>query len=188
MGAPRRGCRRCTHRRRRVMHANSPVRWYWLAACAALSDQASRFAVASLMPFGASIPITDFFNLVHARNTGAAFSFLAQAGGWQRYFLTAVALAISAWIVWLLRKRPPVIEACGFSLVLGGALGNVVDRIARGHVVDYLDFHLKGMHWPAFNLADTFIMSGVALLLWASIAPKRTGKRGEATGEQEAPP
>lgn len=143
-----------------------PTRWYLLACTAALLDQAGKMAVVRYMAFGDSIAITEFFNLVHARNTGAAFSFLADAGGWQRYFLTAMALAISAWIVFMLRRRPPAAEAMGLALVLGGALGNVVDRVTRGFVVDYLDFHWNGAHWPAFNLADTFITTGVGLLLF----------------------
>ena len=143
----------------------SSFRWYSIAFAAMLLDQTSKLAVEFFMPLGASIPITGFFNFVHVRNPGAAFSFLAQAGGWQRYFLTIVALAISAWIVWMLRRRLPAIEAAGLSLVLGGALGNVLDRIGRAHVVDYLDFHWQETHWPAFNFADVCITTGVALLL-----------------------
>ena len=158
-----------------------PFRWYLVALSAALLDQIGKAIVVSRMAFGESISITEFFNLVHARNTGAAFSFLADAGGWQRYFLTAIALVISAWIVLMLRRRPPMVEAVGLALVLGGALGNVVDRVARGHVVDYLDFYWGVMHWPAFNLADTFITTGVVLLLFgmgrssgSDLRPSRT--------------
>lgn len=147
------------------MSAVSPLKWYLIAITAAAFDQTTKLAVLHLMPLGDSIPITGFFNFVHARNTGAAFSFLANAGGWQRYFLAATALAISAWIAVMLRRRLPTAEARAFALILGGALGNVADRIAKGHVVDFLDFHWNGMHWPAFNFADVCITAGVTLLI-----------------------
>ena len=153
---------------------------YGIAIGGAMIDQLSKLIVVLTMPYRQSIPVTEFFNLVHARNPGAAFSFLADAGGWQRYFLIAVAALISAWLVVMLWRHPPRLDSIAFALILGGALGNLSDRLSRGFVVDYLDFHWSGRHWPAFNLADVWITSGVALLLLASLLATRRAK--------EAPP
>lgn len=162
------------------MRAARTSAWYALAIAAALLDQLSKLIVVRAMPYGEVVPVTFFFNLVHARNPGAAFSFLADAGGWQRYFLIAVTVLISAWLIVMLWRRPPRHEALPFALILGGALGNLADRVNRGFVVDYLDFHWSGRHWPAFNLADAWITSGVVLLLvWSLFASRR---------EKEAPP
>lgn len=160
------------------MPKSSAARWYWIAIAAGVLDQLSKLMVVRSMDYGDSIPLARFFNLVHVRNEGAAFSFLADAGGWQRYFLIAVSLAISAALATLLWRRPPFWEALGFSLVLGGAIGNVVDRLNRGFVVDFLDFHWAGWHWPAFNLADVCIISGVAVLLLASLLSGQGGEPG----------
>lgn len=158
------------------MRAASRSLTYGIAMGTALLDQLSKLIVVLTMPYRDVIPVTGFFNLVHTRNPGAAFSFLADAGGWQKYFLAAVAILISAWLVVMLWRRPPRQEAIPFALVLGGALGNLADRLSRGFVVDYLDFHWSGRHWPAFNLADVWITSGVALLLLASLLPARRVK------------
>ena len=147
--------------------------WWTLALLLASADQAIKYAVHSGLPYGASIPLTDFFNFVHRWNTGAAFSFLADAGGWQRYFFTVVAIVVSTVIGWMLTKPPPKTEAFGYSLILGGALGNVIDRINRGYVVDFLDFHWQGWHWPAFNLADIGICAGAVLLIICSFRAGR---------------
>lgn len=142
-------------------------RWWLLATSLAAADQISKLAVSMLMPYGQSIPLTGFFNLVHLWNTGAAFSLLADAGGWQRYFFIVLTLAVSIVLALMLRKPRPRAEALSYSLILGGALGNGFDRVVRGHVVDYLDFYWQSWHWPAFNLADTGITCGVLLLLWS---------------------
>lgn len=147
----------------------SPWRWWLLASVVLALDVASKAAVHTLMPYGQSIPLTSFFNLVHTWNTGAAFSFLANAGGWQRYLFLALACAISVWLALQLRKPLPRAQAWAYSLVLGGALGNALDRGMRGYVVDYLDFHLGGWHWPAFNIADIGIVCGAALLIVTSL-------------------
>lgn len=125
-------------------------------------------------PLGWSYKVTDFFNLVHVLNPGAAFSFLAGAGGWQRWFFLAIAVGASVWLAWMLAKTRDTREAFSFSLILGGALGNALDRAVRGQVIDYLDFHARGWHWPAFNLADMAIMGGAALLVFASLRPARS--------------
>lgn len=143
--------------------------WYGLAGAVVMADQAIKSAIALGLGYGEQFRITSFFNLVHLRNDGAAFSLLAHAGGWQRYFFIVLALGVSAWLIRELRQRPPIFEAAGFSLILGGALGNVVDRILRGAVVDYLDFYWRGMHWPAFNLADVAISFGAICLITSAM-------------------
>jgi len=124
--------------------------------------------------YAESIPVTSFFNLVHVRNTGAAFSFLADAGGWQRYFFIGLALIVALSLIWWLRKPMLTREALAYSLILGGAGGNVIDRITRGFVVDFLDLHWRDWHWPAFNLADIGICMGVAVLVVGILTSVRT--------------
>lgn len=149
------------------------VIWYGVALAIFLADHAVKFWVHEYTPYGWSQPITGFFNLVHVWNQGAAFSFLADAGGWQRFFFLAVAVLVSAWLVWVLRKPLRTAEGLGYSLVLGGALGNGLDRAMRGYVVDFLDFYWQDWHWPAFNIADVGIVCGALLLVLSSF--KRSG-------------
>lgn len=139
--------------------------WFAVAAGAVMIDQLAKFAITRAFAYGEQVEITPFFNLVHVLNLGAAFSFLASAGGWQRYFFIALGLAVSVWLGRMLRQQLPRLEASGYCLILGGALGNVADRVLRGQVVDFLDFHWRLAHWPAFNLADVAITSGAALLV-----------------------
>ena len=155
---------------RTQMWLGSGAGWWTLALLVTGADQAIKYAVHTGLPYGASIPLTGFFNLVHLWNTGAAFSFLADAGGWQRYFFSAIALIASVFLGWMLTKPRPKFEALSYSLILGGALGNVIDRIHRGYVVDFLDFHWQSWHWPAFNLADVGICVGAALLVISSFS------------------
>lgn len=145
--------------------------WFWLfgAACCIVLDQLSKAAIVSALPLGSSIPITTFFNIVHTLNPGAAFSFLAKATGWQRWFFGGIALVASIILIVLIARKPSNVEAAGYALILGGALGNLADRVARGAVVDWLDFYWGGMHWPAFNLADVWVVSGAGLLILASL-------------------
>ncbi|WP_288012410.1 signal peptidase II, partial [Diaphorobacter sp.] len=121
--------------------------------------------------------VTSFFNIVRAHNTGAAFSFLADAGGWQRWLFTGIALATAVFILWQLRAHPGQKLFCfALSSILGGAIGNVVDRLQHGYVVDFLDFHLRGWHFPAFNVADCAITVGAAcLILDELLRVRRTG-------------
>ncbi len=144
------------------------VRWLWLSALVLILDQASkRLIIASLTPYQEVIAVTPFFNLVHVHNTGAAFSLLADQSGWQRWFFLIVASIATGVILWLLATtRGRTLFAIGLALILGGALGNVIDRLAYGHVIDFLDFHAAGWHWPAFNLADSAITVGAGLLIW----------------------
>jgi signal peptidase II len=133
-------------------------------------DQITKWAVFLGMEFHSMIPVLPFFSLVHVHNTGAAFSFLADAGGWQRWFFLGIGLAASLFILHLLRKhhREPVM-ATGLSLILGGALGNILDRVWHGFVVDFLYLHYEEFSWPAFNVADSAITVGAVLLIWDSL-------------------
>ncbi len=155
----------------------SGTRWAWW--CAALSiallDQGTKHLVEARLEYAQAIPVTEFFNLVHVGNTGAAFSILADAGGWQRWFFIAVATGISAWLALALLKPRQQPEAAGYCLILGGALGNLADRVFRGYVVDSLDFHWSGWHWPAFNFADLAITLGVGIFLAAGRVCRSTG-------------
>ncbi len=130
-------------------------------------DQAAKAWIMSAFSLGESMTITPFFDLVFVFNRGAAFSFLSSASGWQRWFFVALALAISAWIVMMIRRHAHErLEPLALALILGGALGNVIDRLSHAAVVDFLSFHIGAHYWPAFNVADSAISVGVALLLW----------------------
>lgn len=143
------------------------LKWLWLSLLAVVLDQASKLAVAASMQLYESIPLIPFFKLTYVHNTGAAFSFLSDAGGWQRWFFAGLAVVISAVIaVWLTRlKQHETLLAVALSLVLGGAVGNLIDRLAYGYVIDFLDVYYESWHWPAFNIADSAITLGVALML-----------------------
>ncbi|MDD4880229.1 MAG: signal peptidase II [Gallionellaceae bacterium] len=145
----------------------SGLRWLWLSALTLVLDQVTKLAVmAKLAPYQDVIPLTGFFNLVHVHNTGAAFSLFADQPGWQRGFFIVLALAAAAVIFDLLRKVNCRAQFCvALALILGGALGNVIDRVLYGHVIDFLDFYVGAWHWPAFNVADSGITLGAALLI-----------------------
>ena len=144
----------------------SPWLWLALAALLVLLDQFTKVLIVGSLQLGDGFAVTSFFNIVRVHTTGAAFSFLAQAGGWQRWFFTGLGLAAAVFIVWLLHRHPGQ-RLFGFAMacVLGGALGNVIDRVIYGHVVDFLDFHALGLHFPAFNVADSAITVGAACLI-----------------------
>ena len=150
-------------------HSPGRAQWYSLAIAVFAGDQAAKSYIDMTTPLGWSHEVTAFFNLVHVLNPGAAFSFLAGAGGWQRWFFLAIALVVTAWLIWLLARPLRRMEALSYSLILGGALGNAFDRAVRGQVVDYLDFHLRGWHWPAFNIADMAIVGGAIALVVQSL-------------------
>lgn len=141
-----------------------------LAVIVLVMDLLTKRWVELNLTYGQQIMITEFFNLVLTYNAGAAFSFLSDASGWQRWFLSTIAGLVSVLIIYLLYKNTTNRLFClALSLILGGALGNLWDRIMLGHVVDFLDFHLSGYHWPAFNLADSAIFFGAFLLILDSI-------------------
>ena len=141
-------------------------RWLALAALVLILDQISKAWILDSFRHMERQSVTSFFNLVLVFNPGASFSFLADAGGWQKWFFVGLALVISVWLLSLLRKHAQErLLPAALSLILGGAIGNVIDRLRFDAVVDFLDFHLAGYHWPAFNVADSAITVGVALML-----------------------
>lgn len=149
-------------------------KWLSIALIVIVLDQLSKAAIGSHFVYGEVLAVTPFFNLVLTHNTGAAFSFLHDAGGMQRWLFSAIALVASVWIVWLLHKhQAEKLFSFALAFILGGALGNLIDRIAYGYVVDFLDFHGAGYHFAAFNLADSAITCGAALLILDSFKGKR---------------
>ena len=161
----------------KVSGAATLGRWLVLAALVLVLDQISKAWVLANFRLMDRQIVTSFFNLVLVFNAGASFSFLADAGGWQKWFFVVLALGISLWLLSLLKKHAHErLMPAALSLILGGAIGNVVDRLRFDAVVDFLDFHLAGYHWPAFNVADSAIFVGVALMLWHQF---RFGKENE---------
>lgn len=158
------------------MRSLGMLKWLWLSALAIVLDQASKLAVAGSMQLYESIPVMPAFNLTYVHNLGAAFSFLSDAGGWQRWFFAVLAIAISSVLaVWLARlKAHETLLAIALSLVLGGAIGNLIDRLAYGYVIDFLDVYYQNYHWPAFNIADSAITLGVVLMLLESFGVGKT--------------
>lgn len=130
-------------------------------------DQATKLLVASYIPYESYIVISSFFKLVNFHNTGAAFSFLHNAGGWQRYFLIFITLIAVVWIIFMLIKNKHIpIISLSLLLILGGALGNLIDRIRLGYVIDFIYLHIDSWYWPAFNIADSAICVGAGLLVY----------------------
>ncbi|HXZ54151.1 MAG TPA: signal peptidase II [Burkholderiales bacterium] len=152
--------------------------WLAIAALIALADHASKSAVSSALRLGEAREVTPFFNLVLAHNRGAAFSFLSEAGGWQRTLFIGIAVLATAVIVTLLLKHSGErLFSAGLALILGGALGNLWDRILLGYVVDFLDFHAFGWHFWAFNVADSAITIGAGLLILDSLLAAGTPQK-----------
>ncbi|MEK6664238.1 MAG: signal peptidase II [Pseudomonadota bacterium] len=153
-------------------------RWLGISLAVIVLDQLTKLWIVGVFQYGDSLSLTSFFNLVYARNSGAAFSFLAGEGGWQRFFFIAIALAASALIVHLLRKHAQERGFCfALSLILGGALGNLIDRVRFGYVIDFLDFYYAGYHFPAFNVADSAITLGAAWLIWDSLGKSTANQK-----------
>ncbi len=151
--------------------------WLVLAALIVLADQLTKILIERTFNYGDVRPVTSFFNLVLTYNKGAAFSFLANASGWQDEFLTVVGVGASLFIMFLLaRHGTQKLFSLSLAMILGGAIGNVIDRVAYGHVIDFLDFHVRGWHWPAFNLADSAIVGGAALLILDELLRVRKSK------------
>lgn len=153
------------------------VRWLGLAFLIVVFDQASKIAILRHFNLGDRLELTAFFNLILTYNTGAAFSFLAGAGGWQKWFFIVLALAISVWILFMLKKHgEQFLLSLALTLVMGGAVGNAIDRLVYGAVVDFLDFHHAGWHFPAFNVADSAITAGAVLMILEGFLSGRTNK------------
>ena len=152
---------------------------YWVVVLIVIAvDQISKFAVEARYALHEFEPITGFFNLGLTYNPGAAFSFLANHDGWQRWFFTVLAVAAAAFFMFqIYHSRQKIVQNVGFAMIAGGALGNMLDRLRIGMVVDFLDFHWQDMHWPAFNLADSAIFIGVVLVLWSELFQKKSSVR-----------
>lgn len=151
------------------------LKWLWISLITIALDQYTKWLASSQLEMYERIEVTSFFNFTLAHNTGAAFSFLSDAGGWQRWFFTVLALGVSTFLIMWIRKLKPqeVSTALSLSLIVGGAIGNVIDRIRFGYVVDFLDFYWNDMHWPAFNIADSAISVGAVLLLVLSFKQEK---------------
>lgn len=145
----------------------SKLKWLWLSVLVIALDLGTKALATAMLTYGDPVPVVPMFNLTLLHNTGAAFSFLAQADGWQRWFFVALALVVSVVLVIWLRKLKPqeTWTAVAIVLILGGALGNVYDRVVHGYVVDFLHFYWQDWHFPAFNLADTAITIGAAMMI-----------------------
>ena len=140
--------------------------WLGLALIVLIADQFTKVLILGYYQLGDSSPVTGFFNIVRVHNSGAAFSFLSSASGWQRWFFTAIGLGAAVFIVYMLRAHPgQKLFSFALACILGGAIGNVIDRLLHGYVVDFLDFHYAGTHFPAFNIADSAISIGAACLI-----------------------
>ena len=154
----------------------SMIPWLGLALIILVADQFTKVLILGYYQLGDSTYVLPFFNIVRAHNTGAAFSFLAGAGGWQRWLFTGIGVAATLFILWLLRSHPgQKLFSFALACILGGALGNVIDRALHGYVVDFLQFHWAGWYFPSFNIADSAITIGAVLLIWDEL---RRVKRG----------
>ncbi len=154
----------------------SLIQWLMIALLVIITDQLTKVLIVSQFQYGDSRFVSSFFNLVRAHNTGAAFNFLAHHDGWQRWFFVGLGFAATGFILWLLRRHGhQTLFAWALSLILGGALGNVIDRLWHGYVVDFLQFHAGGWYFPAFNVADSAITLGAMLLILDEL---RRVKRG----------
>jgi len=140
--------------------------WVGIAIIVVLLDQLTKITMIRLLAYGQVEAVNAYLNLVMVYNKGAAFSFLSDQSGWQRYFFSALAAVVSVVIVWMLYRNPAQRMFCwSLSLILGGAVGNLIDRLVYGHVIDFIDFHVQHWHWPAFNVADSAITIGAALFV-----------------------
>ncbi len=155
----------------------SMLGWIGLAVIIALADQFIKVLILGYYHLGDSTVVTSFFNIVRVHNSGAAFSFLAAASGWQRWFFTGIGVVAALFIIWMLRTHSAQrLFSFALACILGGAVGNVIDRLMHGYVVDYLDFHLAGWHFPAFNLADAAISLGAICLILDELLRVRRSK------------
>ena len=151
--------------------------WLGIALAVFLVDHATKFLASSMLDYHEIVPVLPFFSFILVHNTGAAFSLLADAGGWQRWFFIVVGIVATVIIVYLLRRHAnEPRQALPLALLLGGALGNVIDRVLLGYVVDFLYLHYRDFSWPVFNLADTAIFVGALWLIWDSLFGKPSAK------------
>ena len=157
--------------------SGSMLPWLGLALIILIADQFTKILILGYYHLGDSTTVTGFFNIVRAHNTGAAFSFLAAASGWQRWLFTAIGVVATVFIVWMLRSHPgQKLFSFALACILGGAIGNVVDRLLHGYVVDFLQFHWAGWYFPAFNVADSAITIGAIGLILDELLRVRNAK------------
>lgn len=157
--------------------SNSMLQWLGLALILLIADQFTKVLILGYYQLGDSTRVTSFFNVVRVHNSGAAFSFLAGAGGWQRWFFTVIGVVAAGVIIWLLKSHSgQKLFAFAMACILGGAIGNVIDRVLYGYVVDFLDFHWRGWHFPAFNIADSAITIGAVCLILDELLRVRRGR------------
>jgi signal peptidase II len=158
----------------------SGIRWLWISLLVIVADQLSKLWIERTMALGESFPVLPILDIVRAHNSGAAFSFLATAGGWQRWAFTVLAVGVSIALVFWLRKLALATQgllAFGLALILGGAIGNVIDRIEHGYVVDFVHAHWGSAYFPAFNVADSAITIGAVLVVLDSLLENRRARR-----------
>ncbi len=156
---------------------NAMLPWLGIAAIVILLDQVTKTMILKTMAIGATHTVTSFFNIVHWRNTGAAFSFLHASSGWQRWLFVGLAVVAVIFIVWMLaRHGGQRLFSWALALILGGAIGNVIDRLLHGSVVDFIQLHWHGAAFPSFNVADSAIMVGAALLILDELLRVRRGR------------
>jgi len=157
------------------------LKYLWLSGLVVVLDQVSKWLMVSWLSLYETVAVIPYFNLTMAHNSGAAFSFLAGAGGWQRWFFVGLALVISiALFIWLKKLSTQAkLEAISISMILGGAIGNVIDRLYFGYVIDFLDVYVGSYHWPAFNIADSAIVVGAALLIIDSFRAEPNQDQGQ---------
>lgn len=154
----------------------SAARWMIIAALLIGLDQLSKLVIVNSYNLGQQTTLTSWFNIVRVHNTGAAFSFLSDAGGWQRWFFVGLGIAaVGVLIVLMVRHAGQVLFSLAATLIVSGAIGNTIDRLTYGYVVDFVDWHYSGWHWPAFNFADSFIMIGAGLFILDEIRRVRRG-------------
>lgn len=161
------------------------LKWLWLSLVVFLLDQLTKHVISAHFQFGQSHYVLSWFNLVLAHNTGAAFSFLANASGWQREFFIVLTSAITIVLLWMLKNsHRNRILSTALALVIGGALGNLYDRVLHGYVIDFVQWHAAGYFWPAFNVADSAICIGAGLLIFDSFRkPALESPPGAASGK-----
>ena len=159
----------------------SGLRWLWLSLVMLIIDQITKQWTIQALQLHESYEILSFFNFTYARNYGAAFSFLGDAGGWQKYLFTGIAFAVSAYLIYSLKKNKAsmVFTNIAFALILSGAIGNVIDRLVYGYVIDFLDFDLGFYRWPTFNVADSVIFIGAAMIILESLFESKDKQKEE---------
>ncbi|APE32542.1 signal peptidase II [Halomonas aestuarii] len=162
-----------------VAPMHHPLRWLWLAAAVIVLDLATKYAASAMLDYARPVAVLPFFNLTLLHNTGAAFSFLAGHPGWQRWFFAVIAVGASIGLtLWVRRlKADETLLGVSLALIIGGALGNLYDRLVHGYVVDFLSFHVAGWYYPAFNVADIGITLGAIGLIWESFFAERRRAR-----------